>query len=82
VQGVEHGGALEDVPPEQLVLGIRSVASSDALLALSITKRVVDEYVRRLPETAHRADPDEAVPHDRVQAVVYAYETGVVQPSS
>ena len=38
------GFLLKDVPPEQLVAGIRSVASGDALLAPSITRRVIEEF--------------------------------------
>jgi DNA-binding NarL/FixJ family response regulator/class 3 adenylate cyclase len=119
------GFLLKDVPPEQLVVGIRSVASGDALLAPSVTKRVVEEFVRRPPESARPPAPeleqlterelevlkllarglsnaeiakelfvsDATVKthvarilmklgiRDRVQAVVFAYENAVVQPS-
>jgi DNA-binding NarL/FixJ family response regulator len=43
------GFLLKDVPPEQLVTGIRAVANGDALLAPSITRRVIEEFVRRPP---------------------------------
>ena len=43
------GFMLKDVPPEQLIAGIRSVASGDALLAPSVTRRVIEEFVRRPP---------------------------------
>src|SRR5215218_188612 len=43
------GFLLKDVPPEQLVEGIRAVASGDALLAPSITRRVIEEFVSRPP---------------------------------
>ena len=36
------GFLLKDVPPEQLVAGIRAVAHGDALLAPSITRRVTE----------------------------------------
>jgi DNA-binding NarL/FixJ family response regulator len=49
------GFLLKDVPPEQLVVGIRSVASGDALLAPSVTKRLVEEFLRRPPECARPA---------------------------
>ena len=48
------GFLLKDVPPEQLVAGIRAVASGDALLAPSVTRRVIEEFVRRPPDV--RAD--------------------------
>ena len=118
------GFLLKDVPPEQLVDGIRAVASGDALLAPLITKRVIEEFVRRPPEAARTPPPELAelterenevlkllarglsnaeiakelfvsettvkthVAHvlmkldlrDRVQAVVLAYESGLIQP--
>jgi DNA-binding NarL/FixJ family response regulator len=118
------GFLLKDVPPEQLVAGIRAVASGDALLAPSVTRRVIEEFVRRPPgslrtppaalgeltarelevlkliargcsnaEIAKELFVSETtvkthVAHvltklrlrDRVQAVVLAYESGLVQP--
>jgi DNA-binding NarL/FixJ family response regulator len=118
------GFLVKDVPPEQLVAGIRSVASGDALLAPSITRRVIEEFVSRPPSSA-RTLPAQLedltarelevlklvarglsnaeiakelfvsettvkthVAHvlmkldlrDRVQAVVLAYESGLIQP--
>ena len=43
------GFLLKDVPPEQLVNGIRAVGSGDALLAPSVTRRVIEEFVRHPP---------------------------------
>ena len=119
------GFLLKDVPPERLVDSIRAVANGDALLAPSITRRLIEEFVRSGPLTASRpAALDELtarelevlqliarglsnaeiakelfvgettvkthVAHvlmklglrDRVQAVVLAYEAGVVQPGA
>ena len=120
------GFLLKDVPPEQLVAGIRAVASGDALLAPSVTRRVIEEFVRRPPDSVRTAPPELAeltarelevlkliarglanaeiakelfvsettvkthVAHvlmklklrDRVQAVVFAYESGLVLPAA
>ncbi len=120
------GFLLKDAPPEQLVAGIRAVASGDALLGPSITRRVIEEYVRRPPGTARPLSPKleqltsretevltliarglsnaeiaetlflsettvkTHVAHvltklgvrDRVQAVVVAYESGLVEPGA
>ena len=46
------GFLLKDVPPEHLVDGIRAVANGDALLAPSITRRLVEEFVRSAPSRA------------------------------
>jgi DNA-binding NarL/FixJ family response regulator len=120
------GFLLKDVPPEQLVAGIRAVTSGDALLAPTVTRRVIEEFVRRPPDSMRTAPPELAeltarelevleliarglangeiakelfvgettvkthVAHilmklelrDRVQAVVFAYESGLVLPGA
>jgi DNA-binding NarL/FixJ family response regulator len=120
------GFLLKDTPPEQLVDAIRVVASGEALLAPAITRRVIEEFVRRPPDSVRRSDPaleeltarelemltyvarglsnaeiakaafvsettvKTHVAHilmklhlrDRVQAVVFAYENGVVAPGA
>jgi DNA-binding NarL/FixJ family response regulator len=43
------GFLLKDVPPEQLADGIRVVARGDALLAPSITRRLIHEFARAAP---------------------------------
>ncbi len=117
------GFLLKDVPAEQLVEGIRVIAHGDALLAPSVTKRLIQEFSRS--GAAQRSAPaslDDLTPRelevfkliargmsnaevaaelvvsettvkthvarvlmklgvrDRVQAVVLAYESGVVAP--
>jgi DNA-binding NarL/FixJ family response regulator len=54
------GFLLKDVPPEQLVAGIRAVAQGDALLAPSITRRVIEEFVRRPPSSVRTMPPEVA----------------------
>jgi DNA-binding NarL/FixJ family response regulator len=43
------GFLLKDVPPEQLVAGIRVVAGGEALLAPSITRRLISEFAAAAP---------------------------------
>ena len=116
------GFLLKDVPPERLADAVRVVAAGEALLAPTITRRLIEEYVRRpapgagtppaLSELTSReldvlklvargssnaeiastlvvseATVKTHVTHiltklrlrDRVQAVVVAYESGLIQ---
>jgi DNA-binding NarL/FixJ family response regulator len=41
------GFLLKDAPPEQLAAGIRVVASGEALLAPSVTRRLIEEFARQ-----------------------------------
>jgi DNA-binding NarL/FixJ family response regulator len=115
------GFMLKDEPPGQLLAGIRIVAAGDALLAPTVTRRLIEEFVRRpTPESfdasgladrereilvllARGRSNDEIAQElflsratvkthvanvfakldlrDRAQAVVFAYESGVVRPS-
>jgi DNA-binding NarL/FixJ family response regulator len=43
------GFLLKDVPPEQLVAGVRIVAEGEALLAPSITRRLIQEFASVRP---------------------------------
>ncbi len=119
------GFLLKDVPPAELINAIRVVAAGDAVVAPSITRRLLDRFAPQLPddeeppvsheplterehevllevaqglsnrEIAERLYLSDAtvkthVGHiltklglrDRVQAVVYAYETGLVRPAT
>lgn len=121
------GFLLKDVPPQELVRAIRAVASGDAVVAPSVTRRLLDAYAHRLPDLRNGSEPADPtlasltarereilveVAHglsnaeiasrlyvaeatvkshlgrvlaklglrDRVQAVVYAYQMGLVRP--
>ena len=52
------GFLLKDTPPEELVEAIMIVARGDALLAPSITRRVIEEFVRRPPASARKPPPE------------------------
>ncbi|MFF9487214.1 response regulator [Streptomyces sp. NPDC014676] len=43
------GFLVKDARPEELLSGIRSVASGDAVVAPSLTRRLLDAYARHLP---------------------------------
>ncbi len=116
---------LKDVQPTQLVEAIRIVAAGDALLAPSVTRRLLDRFALTLPddrpapgamaeltdrelevlrllasglsnaELAQRLFVSEATVkthvsnllhklglRDRVQAVILAYEAGLVRPAA
>jgi DNA-binding NarL/FixJ family response regulator len=120
------GFLLKDVPPEDLVEAIKVVAAGDALLAPSVTRRLLDRFAASLPDPAaarpaaldtltarelevlglvargmsnaeiaeHLVVSETTVKthvgrllykldlRDRVQAVVLAYETGIVKPGT
>jgi DNA-binding NarL/FixJ family response regulator len=120
------GFLLKRTPAEDLIAGIRVVHSGDALLAPSVTKRLIDEFAHRpLPEGTSQVEAleeltgreREVLSHvakgmsnaeiaqtlflsegtvkthikrifyklglrDRTQAVIFAYDVGIVQPKS
>ena len=43
------GFLLKDVPPNDLLSGIRAVASGDAVVSPSVTRRLLDTFAHRLP---------------------------------
>jgi DNA-binding NarL/FixJ family response regulator len=117
------GFLLKDVPRRQLIEGVRTVAAGEALLAPAITRRLIEQFVKRPPASVRALPPQlesltarefevlkfvargrsnteiagelyisEAtvkthVGHvlakldlrDRVQAVVFGYESGLVE---
>ena len=48
------GFLLKDTPPAQLLEAIRVVAGGEALLAPSVTRRLIEEFVRRTPAAQKR----------------------------
>jgi DNA-binding NarL/FixJ family response regulator len=116
------GFLLKDAPADQLVTAIRVVAAGEALLAPSVTRRLIEEFAHRPPSNARPAAVEALSPRelevlrlvarglsnaeiagelyvgdatvkthvsrilqkltlrDRVQAVVLAYESGLLQP--
>jgi len=60
------GFMLKDAPPEELVAAVRIVASGDALLAPAVTRKVVEEFVRRPPEVVRLPEAlDDLTPRER-----------------
>jgi DNA-binding NarL/FixJ family response regulator len=122
------GFLLKDVPADQLVAGIRVVAEGEALLAPSVTKRLISDFSAARAAKAAEENPPAGLAElttremevfkliargmsnseiagelvvsettvkthvarilmklglrDRVQAVVLAYESGLVQPGA
>jgi DNA-binding NarL/FixJ family response regulator len=49
------GFVLKDIAPEQLVDAIHVIANGEALLSPSVTRRLIEEFVRRPPDVARQA---------------------------
>jgi DNA-binding NarL/FixJ family response regulator len=116
------GFILKNAPPEDLIAAVRVVAEGNALLAPSVTRRIINEFAQRIPRVDLKAGLSSLTEReievmrliakgktnaeiaadlfvgettvkthisnlfakldlrDRVQAVVYAYESGLIQP--
>jgi DNA-binding NarL/FixJ family response regulator len=71
------GFLLKDVPPEDLVDAIRIVAAGDALLAPSITRRLLDRVASRLPRATENVIPALAELTDREMEVLKLVARGL-----
>jgi DNA-binding NarL/FixJ family response regulator len=59
LQAGASGFLLKDTPPADLLAGIATVAAGDALLSPSVTRQLIEEYVRRpqaVPPAGHTLD--------------------------
>lgn len=56
------GFLVKDAQPEELLAGIRAVASGDAVVAPSLTRRLLDAYIHHLPQSAAPATPPQEDP--------------------
>ena len=51
------GFLLKDVPPADLLTGIRAVAAGDAVVAPSVTRRLLDAFASQLPDPSTGRSP-------------------------
>ncbi|MGC9382043.1 response regulator [Streptomyces sp. MH13] len=56
------GFLVKDAQPEELLSGVRAVASGDAVVAPGLTRRLLDAYVHHLPAAAAAAQDDSPDP--------------------
>jgi DNA-binding NarL/FixJ family response regulator len=70
------GFLLKDVPPEDLLAAIRVVAAGDALIAPSITRRLIAEFARMRPQPAAAASALEQIT-DREREVLALVARGL-----
>ncbi|RII13540.1 Transcriptional regulatory protein LiaR [Streptomyces sp. YIM 130001] len=61
------GFLIKDAQPEELLAGIRAVASGDAVVAPSLTRRLLDTYAGHLP--TGRPDDDTLTPDPRLTSL-------------
>ena len=59
------GFLVKDTEPQELLRGIRAVASGDALLSPGVTRRLIGEFATRSRPTAVRADLDVLTERER-----------------
>ena len=65
LQAGASGFLLKDTPPSQLADGIRAVAAGEALLAPTVTRRLIEEFARVGPARRVRpAELDELTPRE------------------
>ncbi|MEV4427293.1 response regulator [Streptomyces sp. NPDC053792] len=53
------GFLVKDAQPEELLAGIRAVAAGDAVVAPSLTRRLLDAYIHHLPPSPATTPPPE-----------------------
>ena len=75
------GFLLKDVQPTQLVDAIRVVAAGDALLAPSVTRRLLDRFARTLPDAMPPPDSLSSLTEREVE-VLRLLATGLVERRS
>jgi DNA-binding NarL/FixJ family response regulator len=72
------GFLLKDAPPAELLTAIRTVASGEAVLAPTATRRLIDQFIPLLPGPGQQTDRDALLSKltDREQAVFAQLATG------
>ena len=65
------GFLLKDRPPEELVAAVRVIASGEALLAPSVTRRLIEEFAKRAP-AVKPTELDELTEREREVLVLMA----------
>jgi DNA-binding NarL/FixJ family response regulator len=66
------GFLLKDRPPEELLAAVRVIAAGDALLAPSVTRRLIAHYVRQPDDRRPPPALDELTPREREVLVLIA----------